>query len=114
MTISSLILFASVAGAPPKFTVDETNFLFDGKPARLVSGELHYQRIPREYWRDRLRRAKAMGINAISTYVFWNAHETEAGKFDFAGQEEVTEFVRQAQEEGLWVILKPGPYICAE
>jgi beta-galactosidase len=114
MTISSLILFASVAGAPPKFTADETNFLFDGKPARLVSGELHYQRIPREYWRDRLRRAKAMGINAVSTYVFWNAHETEPGKFDFSGQEDVTEFVREAQEEGLWVILKPGPYICAE
>jgi beta-galactosidase len=75
---------------------------------------MHYPRIPREYWRARLKMAKAMGLNTITTYVFWNAHETEPGHYDFSGQNDVAEFIREAQQEGLYVILRPGPYVCSE
>src|SRR5579872_3461847 len=81
---------------------------------QIVSGELHYPRIPPEYWRDRLRMARAMGLNAISTYVFWNRHEPEPGRFDFTGENDVASFIRLAQEEDLRVVLRPGPYVCAE
>ena len=75
---------------------------------------MHYPRIPREAWRARMKMAKAMGLNTIGTYVFWNLHEPEKGKFDFSGNNDVAEFVKIAKEEGLWVILRPSPYICAE
>ena len=96
------------------FGVSGGQFVLDGKPFQVISGEMHYPRIPRAYWRDRLRMAKAMGLNAITTYVFWNVHETQAGVYDFAGNQDVAEFVREAQQEGLYVILRPGPYVCAE
>lgn len=89
-------------------------FLLDGRPLQVLSGEMHYPRIPREYWRDRFRKAKAMGLNTISTYVFWNLHEVSPGRFDFTGQKDVAAFVRLAGEEGLHVIVRPGPYVCAE
>jgi beta-galactosidase len=89
-------------------------FLLEGKPFRIISGEMHYPRIPREYWRDRLKMAKAMGLNTIITYVFWNAHEAVPGHYDFSGQNDVAEFIREAKQEGLYVILRPGPYVCAE
>ncbi len=75
---------------------------------------MHYQRVPRAYWRDRLRMARAMGLNTITTYVFWNAHEPRPGSYDFSGNNDVAEFVREAQQEGLYVNLRPGPYSCAE
>ena len=75
---------------------------------------MHYARIPRAYWRDRLRMAKAMGLNTVTTYVFWNVHEPRPGVYDFSGNLDVAEFVREAQQEGLYVILRPGPYSCAE
>ena len=75
---------------------------------------MHYPRIPREYWRARLRMARAMGLNAITTYVFWNVHEPRPGVYDFSGNNDVAEFIREAQQEGLYVILRPGPYVCAE
>lgn len=86
----------------------------DGKPYQIIAGEMHYARIPREYWRDRLRKAKAMGLNTITTYVFWNLHEPRPGLYDFTGQNDLAEYIREAQAEGLNVILRPGPYICAE
>ena len=89
-------------------------FVLDGKPLQIISGELHYERIPREYWRDRLKKARALGLNTISTYVFWNVHEPQPGVYDFGGMHDVAAFVRMAQEEGLYVILRPGPYSCAE
>jgi beta-galactosidase len=91
-----------------------TSILIDGKPVQIISGEMHYARVPREYWRDRLRKAKAMGLNAITTYVFWNLHEPRPGVFDFSGQNDVAEYIREAQQEGLYVILRPGPYVCSE
>jgi len=96
------------------FEIDGEHFALDGKPFQIISGEMHYARIPREYWRDRLRKARAMGLNTISTYVFWNLHEPKPGVYDFSGQSDVAAFVRTAQEEGLYVILRPGPYSCAE
>ena len=75
---------------------------------------MHYPRIPREYWRDRLKMARAMGLNSITTYVFWNLHEPRPGVYDFSGQLDVAEFIREAQQEGLFVLLRPGPYVCAE
>lgn len=75
---------------------------------------MHYERIPREYWRDRLKKARAMGLNTVSTYVFWNVHEPKPGTYDFSGQYDVAAFIQMAQEEGLYVILRPGPYACAE
>lgn len=97
-----------------KFEIRDGKFMLDGKPVQLICGEMHYTRIPREYWRDRLKRARAMGLNTISAYVFWNFHERQPGRFDFKGQADIAEFVRIAQEEGLWVLLRPGPYVCAE
>jgi len=96
------------------FKVEDGQFQLDGKPFRIISGEMHYPRIPRAYWRDRLRKAKAMGLNTITTYVFWNEHEATPGVYDFSGNNDVVEFIREAQEEGLYVILRPGPYVCAE
>lgn len=97
-----------------KFEVKDGNFMLDGKAVQLMCGEMHYPRIPQEYWRDRLKRAKAMGLNTVSAYVFWNFHERQPGEFDFEGQADLAKFIRTAQEEGLWVLLRPGPYVCAE
>jgi beta-galactosidase len=96
------------------FTLGDTDFLLDGKPLQMISGEMHYTRIPREYWRERMKMAKAMGLNTIATYVFWNAHEPVQGKYDFTGNNDIAEFVRIAKEEGLWVVMRPSPYVCAE
>ena len=96
------------------FAVANGQFQFDGKPYQILSGEMHYPRVPRAYWRDRFRKARAMGLNTITTYVFWNLHEPRPGVYDFAGQNDVAEYIREAQQEGLNVILRPGPYVCAE
>jgi beta-galactosidase len=103
---------AQTADAP--LTAGAHGFLLRGKPFQIISGELEYTRIPRAYWRDRLRKAHALGLNAITVYVFWNVHEPRPGVYDFSGQSDVAEFLREAQQEGLYVILRPGPYVCAE
>ena len=99
---------------PHTFALGDSTFLLDGKPLQMISGEMHCARIPPEYWHDRLKMAKAMGLNTIGTYVFWNAHETEKGKYDFTGNNDIAAFIKAAQEEGLWVVLRPSPYACAE
>ena len=97
------------------FKLGQHDFLLDGKPFQIISGEMHPARIPRQYWRQRIRMAKAMGCNTIAAYVFWNYIETSKGHFDFRTESrDVAAFVRIAQEEGLWVLLRPGPYVCAE
>ena len=106
--------FGALAQQPQSFTVSGDQFLLNGKPFQIISGSIHYERIPRAYWRDRLEKARAMGLNTIETYVFWNKQEPIRGKFDFSGQNDVAEFVREAKEEGLYVVLRPGPYACAE
>lgn len=117
----ALLLFASALGAaraamPAAHTFGwkGQDFLLDGKPFVIRGGEMHFSRIPREHWRSRLRMMKAMGLNTVGTYLFWNLHEPRPGEFDFSGQNDIAAFVRTAQEEGLWVILRPGPYACAE
>lgn len=96
------------------FTYNDTAFLLNGKPFQMISGEIHYPRVPKEAWRHRMKMAKAMGINTIGTYVFWNIHEPQKGKYDFSGNNDIAAFVKIAQEEGLWVVLRPSPYVCAE
>jgi beta-galactosidase len=108
-----LLLF-SVAAHAQRFTMGDSCFLLDGKPFQMISGEMHYTRVPREAWRQRMRMARAMGLNTIGTYVFWNVHEPEKGVFDFSGNNDVAAFVETAREEGLWVVLRPSPYVCAE
>jgi len=109
------IIFASAGGAEGhRFAIRGDDFLLDGRPFRMMSGELHFQRIPREYWRNRLLTARAMGLNTIATYVFWTLLEPEPGRWDFSGQNDIAAFIREAQAAGLWVILRPGPYSCAE
>lgn len=97
------------------FAIADGNFQLDGKPVQIHSGEMHYSRIPQPYWRHRLKMMKAMGLNAVATYVFWNYHEIAPGVWDFkTGNKNVAEYIKIAQEEGLFVILRPGPYVCAE
>jgi beta-galactosidase len=88
--------------------------LLNGKPLIIRSGEMHYPRVPPEHWRDRFRKARAMGLNAITTYIFWNLHEKQPGNFDFSGGLDVVRYAKIAQEEGLLLIVRPGPYICTE
>ncbi len=91
------------------------DFTLDGKPFQMISGEMHPARIPAAYWRHRIRMAKAMGCNTIACYVFWNYHEPEEGRFDFSSENhDIAQFIRMCQEEDLWVLLRPGPYVCAE
>ena len=96
------------------FAIGERDFLLDGKPLQIRCGEIHFARIPREYWRQRLQLCRALGLNAVCAYLFWNFHEWNQGTYDWTGQADAAEFCRIAQEEGLWVILRPGPYACAE
>lgn len=97
------------------FQIDNGQFLLDGKPIQIHSGEMHYPRVPKEYWHHRMQMMKAMGLNTIATYVFWNYHNTAPGVWDFkSGNRDLAEFIRTAQDEGLFVILRPGPYVCAE
>ncbi len=114
LVCATLASFGQAAPATHAFTVSGKQFLLDGKPYQIISGEIHYPRVPRAYWRDRFRKARAMGLNTITTYVFWNLHEPRPGVYDFAGQNDIAEYIREAQQEGLNVILRPGPYICAE
>ena len=97
-----------------KFTYKGRQFYMDGKPFTVISGAMHYFRIPREYWRDRLLKLKECGFNCVETYTCWNLHEPKEGQYDFSGMLDVVEYVRLAKEMGLYVILRPGPYICAE
>ena len=96
------------------FVLGDTSFLLDGRPFQMISGEMHYPRIPQECWRARMKAAKAMGLNTIATYIFWNLHEPQKGKFNFKRNNNIAGFVKIAQEEGLWVVLRPSPYVCAE
>lgn len=93
---------------------DNNQFLKDGLPFSYVSGEMHYFRIPKAYWRDRLEKLKAAGCDTVCTYVEWSLHEPSPGNYHFTGEQDISEYFNIAQELGLNVILRPGPYICAE
>ena len=96
------------------FGSEGEHFLLDGKPFVIRSGAMHYPRVPRAYWRDRMKKMRALGLNTLETYVFWNLHEPRPGEFDFRGNLDLAEYIRMAQGEGFWVLLRPGPYICSE
>ncbi|CAB3379282.1 Hypothetical predicted protein [Cloeon dipterum] len=121
MTRPSFVLLGllpvlSLALASREFYIDYDNnqFVKDGAPFKYVSGSFHYFRTPSVYWRDRLRKMKQGGLNAVSTYVEWRSHEKVSGQYDFSGDLDLENFIKIAQEEELLVILRPGPYICAE
>ncbi|MBK8882402.1 MAG: beta-galactosidase [Bacteroidales bacterium] len=117
-----LIIFVFISGSnlmgqsgKHAFFLTSTDFILDGMPFQIISGEIHPARIPAEYWRHRVQMAKAMGCNTIAAYIFWNYHESEEGKYDFTtGNHNLQEFFKIVQEEGMWLIVRPGPYVCAE
>ena len=105
---------AAPKGKPGTFTVGKGTFLLNGEPFIVKAAEVHYPRIPRPYWEHRIQMCKALGMNAVCIYIFWNIHEQKEGQFDFTGNNDVAEFCRLAQKNGLYVIVRPGPYVCAE
>jgi len=111
---SSLNCGATAAPQPGTFTVGDKTFLLNGQPFVVKAAEVHYPRIPRPYWEHRIQMCKALGMNTLCLYVFWNIHEQQEGVFDFTGNNDVAEFCRLAQKNGMYVIVRPGPYVCAE
>jgi beta-galactosidase len=100
--------------SPAGLTVGEHGFQRAGAPHQILSGALHYFRVHPDLWADRLHRLRAMGLNTVETYVAWNFHEPTAGSYDFTGWRDVARFIELAGEQRLDVIVRPGPYICAE
>ncbi len=110
-----LLSLTALASAQNKvFKLDGNRFTLGEKPYQIRSGGIHYQRIPRAYWKNRLEMAKAMGLNTVATYVFWNEVEPQPGHWDFTGRNDLRKFVKLAQKIGLNVLVRPGPYVCAE
>lgn len=95
-------------------TWDKTSFRLHGKEFHIYSGAMHYFRIPPQYWEDRLQKLKAAGFNTVETYVCWNLHEPQKGQFDFSGRLDLVRFLETARKVGLYALVRPGPYICAE
>lgn len=114
LLVTAMLPPVSAARKGGTFTVGDKTFLLNGKPFVVKAAELHYPRIPRPYWEHRIKMCKALGMNTVCLYVFWNIHEQQKGKFDFTGNNDVAEFCRLAQRNGLYVIVRPGPYVCAE
>lgn len=117
VTVLLAFLLAVPAVSKPKhtFEIKGGQFVYDGKPMQIHSGEMHYSRVPAPYWHHRLKMMKAMGLNAVATYVFWNYHETAPGKWDWTtGNRNIRAFLKAAADEGMMVILRPGPYACGE
>jgi beta-galactosidase len=98
----------------PEFVIGETDFLLDGRPFRILSGALHYFRVHPDLWADRIEKARQMGLNTIETYVPWNAHAPQPGEFNLSGGLDLDRFLGLIAEAGMYAIVRPGPYICAE
>lgn len=132
-TLLSLFLGCAIADLPTNYeyftsggissglNADNPTFYLNGKSMYIYSGAIHYFRVPRSYWRDRLRKLRAAGFNAVETYIAWNLHEYQSGVFDFGGGGSemsdflyIEEFLQTAKEEDLFVIMRSGPFICAE
>ncbi|MDE6325522.1 MAG: beta-galactosidase [Duncaniella sp.] len=105
---------AAVAAEPATFEAGKGAFMLNGEPFVVKAAELHYPRIPRPYWDQRIKLSKALGMNTVCLYVFWNAHEGQPDRFDFTGNNDLREFVKLCQANDMKVILRPGPYVCAE
>ena len=114
MLVAAPLLMTAANNTPGTFTTGNKTFLLNGQPFIVKAAEVHYPRIPRPYWEHRIQMCKALGMNAVCIYIFWNIHEQQEGVFDFTGNNDVAEFCRLAQKNGLYVIVRPGPYVCAE
>lgn len=117
LLVAALMATSSVFGTkkqPETFEVGNKTFLLNGEPFVVKAAEIHYPRIPRPYWEHRIKMCKALGMNTICIYVFWNIHEQKEGQFDFTGNNDIAEFCRLAQKHGMYIIVRPGPYVCAE
>lgn len=101
-------------GKPHKLELKGGNFVIDGQPLPILAGEIHLIRVLPEFWETRILQAKAMGLNAMSVYLMWNSIEAEEGKFDFTGHNDVRRFAELCQKHGMWLLVRPGPYVCAE
>ncbi|CAF4772788.1 unnamed protein product [Pieris macdunnoughi] len=116
--LKELVQGSELEAKSPRFrrniSIVGNEFMLENTPFRIMSGSIHYFRVPHEYWRDRLRKLKAAGLNSVSTYVEWSSHEPEEGIESFSGDNDIVKFLNIAQEEGLHVLFRPGPYICAE
>ena len=115
LTLCALICTTALADSKPgTFTIGDKTFLLNGQPFVVKAAEVHYPRIPRPYWEHRIQMCKALGMNAVCIYIFWNIHEQQEGQFNFTENNDVAEFCRIAQKNGMYVIVRPGPYVCAE
>ena len=110
--IAFMAISASISA--DDFTVGNKTFLLNGQPFIVKAAEVHYPRIPRPYWEHRIQMCKALGMNSVCIYIFWNIHEQKEGEFNFTDNNDVAEFCRLAQKNGMYVIVRPGPYVCAE
>ena len=114
LLLTMLFLSVSMCVSAGDFTVGNKTFLLNGQPFIVKAAEVHYPRIPRPYWEHRIQLCKALGMNTLCIYVFWNIHEQREGEFDFTGNNDIAAFCRLAQKHGMYVIVRPGPYVCAE
>lgn len=114
LLLSLTVLMSATQLRAQQFSVGDGSFQLDGKPWTIKAAELHYPRIPRPYWDHRIKMVKALGMNTVCLYVFWNLHEPEPGRFDFSDNADLREFIRLCDANGMKVILRPGPYVCAE
>jgi beta-galactosidase len=114
IVLSLCLAFGMQAQTTETFTVGKHSFLLNGRPFVIKAAELHYERIPRAYWEHRIEMCKALGMNTVCMYVFWNILEQEENKFDFTGQNDMVAFCKLVQKHGMYIILRPGPYACAE
>ncbi|XP_014664713.1 PREDICTED: beta-galactosidase-1-like protein 2 [Priapulus caudatus] len=110
----SLYDYYTAGGIHSGLEANGSQFTLNGKEIRILSGAMHYFRVPRAYWKDRLLKMKAAGLNTVETYVAWNAHERRRSDFDFSDGLDVVAFVETARDVDLFVIFRPGPYICSE
>ncbi len=114
LLLTILLLMTTTLVKAGHFTVGDKSFLLNGEPFVVKAAEIHYPRIPQPYWEHRIKMCKALGMNTVCIYVFWNIHEQREGQFDFTGNNDVAAFCRLAQKNGMYVIVRPGPYVCAE
>lgn len=114
LVLFTVIFFSSAEAQTTarKFEAGKNTFLLDGKPFVVKAAELHYTRIPQAYWDHRIEMCKALGMNTICIYIFWNIHEQEEGKFDFTGQNDIAAFCRAAQKHGMYVIVHRSVCVC--
>ncbi len=113
-TLGNDAMYPPAPAAQAAIRVDGKGFTINGRHTYVASGTIHYARVPRDLWRDRLLRLKRAGFNTVETYAFWNFHEPQENQWDFTGDKDFGAFLATAQEVGLYAIVRVGPYVCAE